>query len=633
MLQNSAARTVNIIRNSLVFQVVYLFVLCFHLCLSFWKPATVEALKASGLPGWMIGVEFIFIAIEGSVISLDILNLVTVFNSVKSLAPSKRILKFSLFEDSSTSTAALRAELNQTLFRLVFVLVVLLVVLLDWFLITASRFSIEYYFPIRIVLVIAIPNSVRNAFMDFARTVYNAIDELLVYFGTILFFGVTGVVLFSNVLNVDQIQSGFGNVVRAGLTMFTYISTGANFGDLVYQIFAIDRVSLLYFVVATIIGNYVILSLVLSSFVDTHAENYSRSVRQRQDAERSSLYAVFSLLDVNGLNHIPSNIMKEFISAVKSRNLVEDDLYVKNMEKKSELNLFVKMFERMSAAKNIPRWIRNLNITDTGILGESCIHHKWATQAVLLLVIVQMAIACFYGLAQKKTIDLLFLFLIIANVAEIGFKLRGYGPRRFFYPTAFPKSLGPLSHPSIQIANRVDFVVCIISLICWIAALVESKGFPFADSIVKLRFGFLLITIRIFTQISFMREQVFPMLLPEVFREMVLLIWFLIVALYAFAIYGILLFHDVLDPAVLGSSFPTGDFDTLWHAILVLYNQLVNFDSGIMYATIAMTTFYKAWFYVLFVLIGTLLFNNIFISLVLTVFDRAREDLKDQHGS
>ena len=87
-----------------------------------------------------------------------------------------------------------------------------------------------------------------------------------------------------------------------------------------------------------------------------------------------------------------------------------------------------------------------------------------------------------------------------------------------------------------------------------------------------------------------------------------------------YAVIGLYLFNGKYDK-LLSEDLPEGtSWDTLLDATLVIFQILTgsNWDS-ILWASVRVTDFDNAWYFITFVLIVTILFANVFIGIVLEV--------------
>jgi hypothetical protein len=137
-----------------------------HIPLSFFKPSTLKILESTGV-SWDV------LVIEGFCIFFELFYCISNVIIVTTLIGAQdhtiegEMDDFYENDDGNeedfalTLAQALRVKFRQRLRSMLTLLLVMSVVFVDFFLLIFSRFSIEYYFPIRVFVVVMTNSSVR----------------------------------------------------------------------------------------------------------------------------------------------------------------------------------------------------------------------------------------------------------------------------------------------------------------------------------------------------------------------------------------------------------------------------------------------------------------------------------------
>jgi hypothetical protein len=129
--------------------------------------------------------------------------------------------------------------------------------------------------------------------------------------------------------------------------------------------------------------------------------------------------------------------------------------------------------------------------------------------------------------------------------------------------------------------NRLDFFAVAFSFISLFISIIISGSLLYTEESGYLRFGLGFLVLRIFTQVPSNRRLIYPIFTQIFLRQFGNMFFFLLLVMYLYSIYGTLLFANLLDPAVLGSQTPRGNFNTLSDSMIALFNLIVNFDTDI----------------------------------------------------
>eukprot|EP00475_Leptophrys_vorax_P020485 TRINITY_DN2803_c0_g2_i1.p1 TRINITY_DN2803_c0_g2~~TRINITY_DN2803_c0_g2_i1.p1 ORF type:complete len:641 (+),score=166.20 TRINITY_DN2803_c0_g2_i1:115-1923(+) len=578
-----------------------------------------------------------------------------------------------------------RVKFTAQLRRQAILLVVLSIVLIDWILSIRIRFSVEYYVPIRVLIVVMMNDSVRKALISFIKTIKRAKSAFIMYFSCCLFAAITGNVMFRTTLNVDRVNSSYSNIIRSITTSLVFFSTGANYVDLVFPAYNLASIYVLYFSLIFIMGNFVVLAFVLSSFVRSFQREFQLEVLKKKQRERSGIFAAFALLDFDFSGKISPKMLglffeaitfdardsletkekrkQDFVHKIKDlgtfvdavEDLIEEDNRRKYMIRLGHFDELVlsKAFNKAPFQRPVPSADSSIKTVNRGdslertkgffsssmlSLGSSSenltrrrkvfeiVSNKFSSAMITFLVLAQCGVLTFYGLAGVSdefvdTVNFVFVFLFFI---ELCVKIYCYGLDAFLNPTRYKfPGFSHLNRPEYEVANRLDCIAILLAFISNVAAMIITNNFFYAShTFAKLRFGMVFLLVRIFTQVPTTRRLIYPVFIGTVLKQFLNLLFLLGLVLYIFGIYGVLFFHKQFDPAVLQGSLPPGNFNDLSQSFLELLYMLVNFDHTVMYAAILMKDFQYAWYFISYVIIVTLLFTNIFISLILTIMEK-----------
>ena len=132
--------------------------------------------------------------------------------------------------------------------------------------------------------------------------------------------------------------------------------------------------------------------------------------------------------------------------------------------------------------------------------------------------------------------------------------------------------------PEYEMVNQVDFFSVMTASVSVVLGMIVSRSFLGVFENNNLRFGLAFLVLRIFTQLGSNRRMIYPIFTGVFLKQFGNLFILLLLVMYIFSIYGTLYFAGVLDPAVLGSNTPSGNFNNITNSMVVLFNMIVNFD-------------------------------------------------------
>ncbi len=248
---------------------------------------------------------------------------------------------------------------------------------------------------------------------------------------------------------------------------------------------------MIYFIALTVIGTFIVVAFVISSFLGSFRKEFHQSVLKKTQLSRSGFFAGFAVLDIERIDRIEKRILADFhdkltMSEVQPAQIkisqkrdflkkvvnlsafvdaMEDHLFdvnkIRSMEKLGHFDKEI-MIERMSnlTLQNARR--RSVFTNKRGSLSESSkmspdlevllqsgnwrrglfviLAQPWVSRLVTLLVLLQTGALTFYGLVSPEFLDSLNVFFVVVFSIEIALKLIAYSPAAVsrYLSTCFP---------------------------------------------------------------------------------------------------------------------------------------------------------------------------------------------------
>ncbi len=120
--------------------------------------------------------------------------------------------------------------------------------------------------------------------------------------------------------------------------------------------------------------------------------------------------------------------------------------------------------------------------------------------------------------------------------------------------------------------------------------------------------------------------------MSKIFPSFISLFALLLLVFYVYAVYGIFFFRGLAE-RVMQDKAPTASFDTLGSAFVALFQMLTGAHwDEIMYPMILSSDWITTWYFVSFIFVVTLLFTNLFVGVILSVFARLadKDEISDR---
>ena len=456
----------------------------------------------------------------------------------------------------------------------------------------------------------------------------------------------------------------FQSIIPSMLSTFILISTGENYAEVVSRpLFCFDLlnegtrnvptravITITFFIILSLIGLVLMVGMFIGVFQDGFARQRKEEIRKTKLFERVGAIAAFSLLDVDNRAQVPLSEFKEFVhslernlemnsvlSAEELFNLLHDEEgngqdgdgvleltdFVYNLY---YLQLTGVTFQRKEEDMNLSAWRQKLrDVYD---------HPSQIVQKVVkFTLIVHTLLACLYGLLATKDIPVLdhvLAVLLLLEALEVGFKMWAYGLRRFW-------SCGQYDASKIfeQWENRTAFVISATTLLVWLFMRPTSVAYGMGFKIEKDFHRVCLVTptLRLFFVLKTARRIIFVLVPLRQYLISVLVL--MLVYNFMFAIVGVTLFEGVLedisnalDPEVVRIT----SFDSIGSAMLTLTQVLVGEGwHAIMFAVMnGRHSWYWAAFFMIFIIVQTLLLTNLLVGVILDSTYNFEEELSLQ---
>jgi hypothetical protein len=236
----------------------------------------------------------------------------------------------------------------------------------------------------------------------------------------------------------------------------------------------------IYFIALTIIGTFIVVAFVISSFLGSFRKEFHHSVLKKTQLSRSGFFAGFSVLDFERIDRIEKKALfyfhekltasevnqaaqikisqrKEFLRKIVNLSTfvdaMEDHLFdtnkIRSMEKLGHFDKEI-MIQRLASMtiQNVRR--RSAFSNERVSLSESSkispelenmlksgnwrrnlfvgLAQPWVSRLITLLVLLQTGALTFYGLVSTEFLDSLNIFFVAVFFVELMLKLIAYSP-------------------------------------------------------------------------------------------------------------------------------------------------------------------------------------------------------------
>eukprot|EP01083_Nonionella_stella_P056982 149783_1 len=596
-----------------------------YICMSFWEPLTNELLSEEF--SWCIHLaqlaslvflisDFVgrayVLRVEGSVLRdmeadrAVLLNHgdVEVEKPELKISRSKRRLALPvtfLTQSSVWSVYALNA------FLLTFLLV-------DWTIVASVRWSYHHYIPLRPFLLVVMSRRIREGSFTFIKSIYKAVDVLVLLMSSLVIAATFGVAMFHGKLNPGKVESGYDDFVRSWMATFTYLMTAENFPDIVFPGIAIEPFSAAYFTLGTLLVFFIITGMVTGYFQDGFQHMQKVDLRKRKLYSRVGIIGAFTLLDSDGKGFISRQDFEDFMISIHpeypQKYIAEifDILDVEEQDDRLVLKEFVDGIEEFTL-----RRIVDYRISKTGpsMIYKFLRSDLWE-QFNMIVIMTHILVMSLYGVMDDPQFhDLVALGFLAYFMIETFVRALVYGFNEFWDWAYYHK-------PGLyqMYSHRGD--VCIIGMtFCAYAINVYSSGSMYLGDTPRARLVLCIPILRAFTRPSRTRFLVFSFIqILPLFTSIVSL---MLVVMFVYTIIGTTLFYGTMS--ALNEGNPDWNFDTFSNALVALMMCWTGeSNDAVMNDAVRAGGLKLAIFFNTYCIIVFLLFSNLFIGLVLSVF-------------
>jgi hypothetical protein len=250
-------------------------------------------------------------------------------------------------------------------------------------------------------------------------------------FGTLLF-------RFGSFAEYDQYISFF-TFIRSMITSFIFIISGENYGDIVYVSVRHSPYFALYFIILTLFGSFIVVSLVVSEFQASYKEIHQAEKKRELFYKRTGFVAAFSLINLDDDNTVDKYEFESFIKYLKK---VDDDeareLFrgLKDFEDNDEdgdgeisIDEFVESIERLYEQPTTTDLFDDDSLTSW--LRTAVVEKEGFDQGILLIIVTELVLLMMYGTypgeQAVQTLDYMLGVIVFLNALDVGVKLFVYG--------------------------------------------------------------------------------------------------------------------------------------------------------------------------------------------------------------
>ena len=228
-----------------------------------------------------------------------------------------------------------------------------------------------------------------------------------------------------------------------------------------------------YFVFLTILGTFIVLAFILSSFVRGFTREFQTELLTKQQWKRSGLIAAYLLLDIDDNGRVSSKLIRSFAAGLDTMlapDLAKPDLEKLDLDRYKKLLLtckniesFVEIMEdayedcaqlqynfRFKTTQDIDQddeketpLFRQDSVSRIAVTSPETkrsdqeksskqkildiVAHEFFESTVAFLVLCQTGLLCFYGLISNQLLDPLNFLIILFFIFEICLKIYAHG--------------------------------------------------------------------------------------------------------------------------------------------------------------------------------------------------------------
>ena len=541
-----------------------------------------------------------------------------------------------------------------------------------------------YYIPIVPILLIIRNDYIYNAMKYFIIALNYGKYVLITFVWFILISTILGMALFGEILNPTTIINSFKTIFHSFVTMFIF-NTGSNMNDIMYPLYQENVTSVVFLFIIIVLGLFVATPVLIHSFEQSYHQQIKHKKKLRMNQKLNAIVSAFVVMDLDNDGKINRNECETLFNYYNIQN--KSSNRSSGMDTDSiDIHDFVSIimdhdFGNKRSQKSITLgWLDNAKY-------ESFWECNWfgnsvKSQAVTLLFgLFPAGVAgTLYNFEQVPTsvLNSMVLFSYILQLIELILKMYVYGFnfRRYLYFDSYPNppfiqsAIDLIKYPNkilvnwskndilwikrnlasgvenvkylnqlqnmdhrkqTTMTNRFDFCIILISVIGLLSNMnyyVSSDSYNLDSEIKHVRFWLLFPLWRLLTVIVSNKRLVFVIGRVIAAGNVLSLLSFLILFIFIWARIGTALFNGA-SKYVISDVYDTStdaNFNNLPNGILSLLQITVGEGwHEIMYLNVISTRYVYILYFVVFVIIVTLLLNNIFVGLFLAGIDELND--------
>eukprot|EP01083_Nonionella_stella_P215421 775338_1 len=631
-LNNTACQVYMLLSNS-IYQMSVKVLLFLYMVLVFHEPLSNDALaEANGLAYWLM-LALHFVALFAQIFDMAAKCYVKYVEfRVEKEIYAEKIEEYNAAKEAAGDDAEIELEpprellvnfLSDKSAWNVYVVhgFILALLFIDFVLRAFFRWSFNYYVPVRPLLLVVASRRVRATLDLFLKTLWKAIDVLLLLFASLIVTSVFGVAMFSGRLNTDEVSHSYDDFVSSFLTSTVYFITSENYPDLVFPGYVLEPVSGIYWVITTVFVSFFMTGMVAGYFGDVFTELQKTDLIQRKLYTRSSLVCAFVLLDQSGdgtidLTEFETFMMnfREDLSPEAIREIFDslDKDTTDNSQTLSPAE-FVFGMEEVSLNKRLAQYDVESESRFFKVARKMLFENKVSQQIDRMLILVNIMVLALYSSRSDSTgLDIIALCFLIFFAVEVGLRVLMYGWRRFW-------NWGVYHDPGLfqMYTNRAEVGLVLLTLGLLIYDVAEYPTGIMFPSPPSTRMILCMPILRVFTRFKRLRHLLFSLF--QILPQFTAVFTLLFAVLLFYGIIGITMFDGVF--VSLNEGIPVWDFASMGNVMLLLLMCITgeSWDAA-MFDTISATGYWAAFYYVSFCLLIHLLMADLFIGLVLSVY-------------
>eukprot|EP01029_Cantina_marsupialis_P022665 TRINITY_DN553_c0_g1_i2.p1 TRINITY_DN553_c0_g1~~TRINITY_DN553_c0_g1_i2.p1 ORF type:complete len:669 (+),score=121.84 TRINITY_DN553_c0_g1_i2:711-2717(+) len=332
-----------------------------------------------------------------------------------------------------------------------------------------SNFSVRlpYTSMLRPLLLILCNKHVMHACKSFIATLFFARDVFIMFGCFLVISAVVGTLLISDdfyEFGHSKIR-GFTDSRSSFLTMFVFLTSAENFPDVVHPPAEHSYYYNIYFFFFSMIGLFLLSSLVIAIFETKYSERHGQSRKKRINIRRYALMSAFIILDKDNSGDLSVDEFKKFFG---STIVFRDNFLSLNIMEFVEL--IEQIIDRLddSAAKSKQRSKKKLTappdpskrITQIRNWFADYFHSIVHRRVILFLTITYMWILSLYGVYDATTLDYISLGFLFLFVLEVLGRICAFGWNSFW---------NRHDDVYVEMGNRYDFIITAIAVIAYIS--------------------------------------------------------------------------------------------------------------------------------------------------------------------